>query len=106
MGDKVEVNPELVRQAAGKTAQVQDGIAAALTTLEATLNSLGTPWGDDRYGQQFADGQSNDGYRAARANLAKITANLAGSTGHHSETQTRSGRSLADQEQANTDDFR
>ncbi|MBF6171453.1 hypothetical protein [Nocardia blacklockiae] len=88
-GRKVRIDPTLQRRAAAKAQHVSDRIADALTTLEASADAKGSPWGNDRYGTQFADGEGNNGYNAARANLKKLTGSLGDHSGEHSSGQQR-----------------
>lgn len=105
MTGAIEVNPELVRVAALKTAQVRDRISTALNTLESTIDGLGSPWGEDRYGHEFAHG-SDGGYVAARQKLAKLTDDLAKTGGNHSDAQIQAGKSLDTLQQVNASSFR
>jgi len=93
---KVHVDPELLRQAATKTQGVSDRISNALTTLKSSTDGLGTPWGDDEYGKQFADGKANNGYLAALSTLHNIVSGLVDHSGSHAEGQHSSADYHAD----------
>lgn len=47
------VQPHLLRTAASQFAVEGDRLAQALSTLQARLDSLGAPWGDDKQGRTW-----------------------------------------------------
>ncbi|WP_155981323.1 hypothetical protein [Nocardia sp. BMG111209] len=54
MADKVEVDPEQLRSAAGSTTDVQTAIDTVISTLTAALAGRGAPWGNDSLGRRLA----------------------------------------------------
>lgn len=88
-GRKVHIDPVLQRRAAERAQHVSDRIAEALTTLESSADAKGSPWGSDRYGTQFAQGEGDNGYNAARTNLKKLTGGLGEHSGEHGSGQRR-----------------
>ena len=103
---KVQVDPELLAQAANKTQHVSDRITKTLNTLQSSADSLGSPWGEDVYGYQFAAGDNNDGYLAAQQNLHEITNGMADHSGSHADGQKTSAAYLTDTDHDNSDGFR
>ncbi|MFJ4650435.1 hypothetical protein ACIP5Y_04070 [Nocardia sp. NPDC088792] len=70
MADKVEVDPAALRAASRKTADIQHSVETALTGLKQRLASRGSPWGDDKYGHNFAGGSDGKpGYQTIRDNI-------------------------------------
>ncbi|MFI6216691.1 type VII secretion target [Nocardia brasiliensis] len=67
VADKVEVDTNQLRRAAGDCDRIHDSISATLGTLRTTVAGSGTPWGKDSFGNKFAQGDK--GYLAARENL-------------------------------------
>jgi uncharacterized protein YukE len=92
MTDKVGVDPELLRDAAEKTQHVSDRISDALCTLQSSADALGCPWGNDSYGNQFANGTGNNGYLAAVATLHSLTKGLSDHASSHSGGQIDSAK--------------
>ncbi|RDI46163.1 hypothetical protein [Nocardia mexicana] len=105
-GKNVETDPELQRQAANKAKQVSDRISDALTTLQAAAEGRGTPWGNDQYGDRFANGENNNGYEAARRNLKKLTGNLSDHSSEHGDGQQKSSKLHGDSDRTSADGFR
>ncbi|MFC8042852.1 hypothetical protein [Nocardia sp. NPDC057353] len=64
MSQSVEIDPDGVRRAARQFEEVAAATRILLETLEQACNSRGEPWGDDKPGHQFADGEK--GYLANR----------------------------------------
>ncbi|CAM4052231.1 hypothetical protein NONI108955_06310 [Nocardia ninae] len=56
MARKVEVDTNQLRHAATGCDHIHDTIARTLGTLRATVNGSGTPWGNDNFGNKFAQG--------------------------------------------------
>ncbi|ONM50522.1 hypothetical protein [Nocardia donostiensis] len=78
MANTIEIDPELLRQAAHKTGHVRDRIIDALSMLDTLLAGHGAPWGHDKLGDRFANGPGgNDGYLAACKNLTTSSSNMA-----------------------------
>ncbi|MFF0491342.1 hypothetical protein ACFYTQ_20150 [Nocardia sp. NPDC004068] len=68
---KWEIDPESFKKAAGKTQHVADRISEVWQKLDTGLTALGTPWGTDRTGRQFAEGDGGNGYVTTKANVGK-----------------------------------
>ncbi|MQY23131.1 WXG100 family type VII secretion target [Nocardia macrotermitis] len=100
---KVQVDPELLRQAAEKTRHVSDRISNALTTLQSQADGLGSPWGEDVYGYKFA---VENGYLDAQTQLHTITDGLAGHSSSHADGQQTSSKYLTDTDDGNSDGFK
>ncbi|WP_067646538.1 WXG100 family type VII secretion target [Nocardia harenae] len=66
MSQSIEIDPGGVRRAAGEFDAVAERTRRLLDTLTGACASRGEPWGDDKAGRQFADGDK--GYRANRDN--------------------------------------
>ncbi|MEU1429307.1 hypothetical protein ABZ412_19720 [Nocardia sp. NPDC005746] len=94
MTDKVEVDPELLRQAAVKTDHVNARLRTVVDSLMATLGGKGEPWGNDTYGEQFAGAEDGSGYKAARKTLKNLSETLAKNAGDNSDGQAKSGKQL------------
>jgi uncharacterized protein YukE len=62
MSDPLQVSPEELRRTAKDLADTSSKYKSALARLNQLLNDRGTPWGDDKTGHQFADGEY--GYKA------------------------------------------
>ncbi len=99
---KVQVDPELLRQAAAKTQHVSDRITNALNTLQSKADGLGSPWGEDVYGYKFA---VENGYLEAQQQLHTITNGLADHSGSHADGQQTSANYLDDTDHGNSDGF-
>ncbi|GAA5063182.1 WXG100 family type VII secretion target [Nocardia callitridis] len=64
MSQPVEINPEGVRKAAVEFEGVAETTKRILENLQTSSESKGEPWGDDKAGKKFADGEK--GYKANR----------------------------------------
>ncbi|MGW4244222.1 hypothetical protein [Nocardia sp. NPDC004722] len=106
MTDKVEVDPELLRNASAKTNLVNDRLRAVLTGLEAASDGRSGAWGNDEYGQKFAKGESGNGYLAARDNLTAVVGKLAGNTDGQSTGQQDSSKLHDGTDKSNADAFK
>ncbi|MFE9582125.1 hypothetical protein ACFYO1_37515 [Nocardia sp. NPDC006044] len=77
--EKFEFHPDEFRSAAGKTAHVGDRITDAVNNLKSAVAGRGAPWGDDKMGNQFANGPGgDDGYLSSKTNLIEGTTGMAG----------------------------
>ena len=74
MSQPVELNPEGLRVAAGEFDGVADMTKKLLETLKNVSGSEGEPWGDDKAGHKFADGDK--GYLANRDGSFTSLSNL------------------------------
>jgi len=102
---KVQVDPELLRQAAEKVQHVSDRISGALNTLQSSSDSKGSPWGDDVYGYKFAEGDNNNGYLAAQSSLHEITSGLADHSQSHADGVHSSADDLTTVDSQSSDGF-
>jgi uncharacterized protein YukE len=64
VADPLKVNPDDLRTASGDLGDVSARFKQVLTSLTDDLAAVGTPWGDDQTGNQFANGDS--GYLAQK----------------------------------------
>ncbi|WP_063038578.1 WXG100 family type VII secretion target [Nocardia pseudovaccinii] len=65
----VEVKPDGIRRAASEFDGVADTTKKLLDTLKAASESKGEPWGGDKAGRKFADGEQ--GYKKNRDNTVE-----------------------------------
>ncbi|MEU7142922.1 hypothetical protein ABZ942_25995 [Nocardia sp. NPDC046473] len=99
--EKFEFHPDEFRTAAGKTAHVGDRITDVVNNLTSTLAGRGSPWGDDKMGNQFANGPGgSDGYHSSKKNLVDGTTGMAGTFKDVAANQ----RKVADQLQHDLDE--
>ncbi|WP_067860975.1 hypothetical protein [Nocardia shimofusensis] len=99
----VENYPPLLDKAAQATGEVRDRINGVLNTLATSLASRGEPWGNDKLGKQFAEG--DHGYTKSRENLEKSAENMATSFGNFSKTQTDAARELRKMDHGNGNQY-
>ena len=59
------IDPEAFRKAANVTRGVSDKLSGIWNDLATGLDALGKPWGTDKIGNQFASGDSNNGYTSS-----------------------------------------
>ncbi len=85
---KWEIDPESFIKAANKTQHVADRISQVWQKLDSGTSALGSPWGTDKTGKQFATGDGDNGYIKTKENVGK------GLTGP--EGMTKSVENLAD----------
>lgn len=64
MADSLGVNLDDLRKASNDLADVSARFKQVFTSLTNNLAALGSPWGDDKTGDQFAEGDS--GYLAQK----------------------------------------
>lgn len=105
MADKLEVDPELLHQAATKADYVNQRLSTVVNNLESMLGGLGEPWGTDSYGSQFAGTEDGGGYLAARKNLKDLADTLAKSAANNSDGQDQSGKKLDGTDQSSAKSF-
>lgn len=106
MAQNVEADPVLLSQASAKTTAVSDAIKAVLTGLEAAIDGRGTPWGNDKPGNLFANGEDGNGYLASRKNLAKLTADTTANAGENAGGQGDAAKLLQNKDEFSADTFR
>lgn len=71
----LEVDTGALAHAGQQFEDLNNTLAAVVSTLTSTIDGLGEPWGDDSMGKQFASGSS--GYLAAKDSLVGTTGALA-----------------------------
>ncbi|WP_378737183.1 WXG100 family type VII secretion target [Nocardia brasiliensis] len=103
MAEEVAVDPEQLRRAAKQAALVQERIDGTLRKLQASLAAAGPAWGNDSFGDKFANGEK--GYLAARDNLTKGTETMAKTFGDVSSGQEQAADHLSGQEADNITGF-
>jgi hypothetical protein len=107
MAERIELDPDLLRQAAQKTSHVRDRINTVLSTLQTSLANRGAPWGNDKLGDQFVNGSDgNTGYFASHANLTTSSSNMATTFGNFSTNQTDTASFMERQDRGNAYAFR
>ncbi|RJO72082.1 hypothetical protein D5S18_23165 [Nocardia panacis] len=92
MATKIGIYPSLLRQAGGKTSDIHDRIINVLTALEASIAGRGEPWGDDKIGHQFTQG--DNGYLASQEGSTKSGRSMAASFDSFSTSQYRAADTL------------
>ncbi|MET8422600.1 hypothetical protein [Nocardia sp. NPDC004860] len=90
-------------RASEKTGEVRDGINGVVNTFTAQSDALGTPWGNDSLGSQFANG--DQGYLASKKNILEGASNMAGTFANFSKSQKDSADELERTEEANREGF-
>ncbi|MFE3222514.1 WXG100 family type VII secretion target [Nocardia sp. NPDC059228] len=105
MVDKVEVDPELLRQAAVKTDYVNSRLRSVVDGLMGSLSAKGEPWGNDSYGEEFAGSEDGSGYKAARKTLKDLSDTLAKNAETNSDGQNQSGKKLDGTDQNSASQF-
>ncbi|WP_280481237.1 hypothetical protein [Nocardia cyriacigeorgica] len=101
--DKVKADPDDFQRAAEKTGAVRDKVQGILNTLQASISSYGTPWGNDKLGSSFTDGEQ--GYFAARESLTGNIENVANSFNNFRSGQAQTVVALRKMERANEGSF-
>lgn len=99
----VEFDPAKFRTAAGKTLDVRDKIKAVMDNLTASLDT-GSPWGRDKIGSQFYDGEN--GYGASHKNLYQNAGNFQTTFQSFHDGQIDSARLIEGQDHATGDGMR
>ncbi len=74
--EPVSVNPDGLTNAANQFDAIADTTQHILNTLKSTTSSEGQPWGDDKSGKTFADGEK--GYVSNANNTFSSLASLVG----------------------------
>ncbi|RDI44705.1 hypothetical protein [Nocardia mexicana] len=108
MADNLEVDPEKLRDSARLTEEAANRMKAVVGTLRATLASLESdsanqPWGNDKQGKKFADGDK--GYKKARTNLLDGGDGATKALFDFADGQRDAATLLRNQEWSNTDTF-
>ncbi|WP_157513921.1 hypothetical protein [Nocardia concava] len=102
-GGRLHSYQDLLTKASQKTGEVRDGIKGVVDGFTSQADGLGTPWGNDSLGRQFAEG--DQGYKASMKNIVEGARNMAGTFGNFSKTQQESADKLGSMDQANREGF-
>ncbi|WP_431971017.1 hypothetical protein [Nocardia sp. bgisy134] len=102
--DRLEVDPQKLRHASDLTRELSNdtkGVAEKLRNTLSGIESDGTvmPWGDDKRGHKFFDGDK--GYKAARDNLIEGAIGAATTLGDMATGQRDAADALADTDSGN-----
>ncbi|MFC9995464.1 hypothetical protein [Nocardia sp. NPDC127526] len=101
MAKNVSANMDDMRSAAKQLAHLADNIGQVATSLETSLAAVGTPWGDDKPGIQFAEGEH--GYRKRRDGLCEAGQFKSKLLHEFADMLTKSADALDRNEQGSTD---
>ncbi|WP_378737193.1 hypothetical protein [Nocardia brasiliensis] len=105
MAPNVENSPDLLRKAAqNKTGHVRDRLNSVLSTLESSLAGRGRPWGDDKIGHRFYNGEN--GYGTGREHATKNVQNAATSFDNFEKGQVKSAGMLKTMDTGNAAGYR
>ncbi|MGW5139209.1 hypothetical protein ACWEPH_09055 [Nocardia beijingensis] len=101
--DRVEIDPEKLRRASELTGELSTKVTTIAEKLRNTLGGIESdattmPWGDDKRGRKFAEGEK--GYQAARNNLLDGATGAARTLHDMSEGQREAADSLSGTDQA------
>lgn len=101
--ERVEVDPEQLRRASELTGELSTKVTTIAEKLRNTLGGIESdaatmPWGDDKRGRKFAEGEK--GYQAARNNLLDGATGAARTLHDMSEGQGEAADSLSGTDQA------
>ncbi|MFC8042694.1 hypothetical protein [Nocardia sp. NPDC057353] len=99
MADRLEADPAKLRAAAAATGALRDRINGVLDTLNGAMIARGAPWGNDRMGLQFLNGDAGNGYAAMRDNSVQSGRNAATSFGNFSAGMVQSAEYLEQMDQ-------
>ncbi|MEC3955050.1 hypothetical protein VMT65_18560 [Nocardia sp. CDC153] len=102
-GGRLHSYQDLLTKASQKTGEVRDGIKGVVDGFTSQADALGTPWGNDSLGRQFANG--DQGYLASKKNIIEGATNMAGTFGNFSTSQQESADKLGSMDQANGEGF-
>ncbi|WP_067473647.1 hypothetical protein [Nocardia amamiensis] len=107
--DRVEVDPQKLRRASEQTAELSTKVTAIADRLRNTLAGIESdattmPWGDDKRGRKFAQGDK--GYQAARKNLLDGAAGAAQTLDDMSDGQRQAADALGGTDHASSGQFR
>ena len=100
MTEPLSVNPDDLRTTAANLADVSSQMKQVLSTLNAQLAALGSPWGNDSIGDQFANGsggylaqvdQVNSSISAETQLLDSLSQSLATSANNFEQTDLQPG---------------
>ncbi|WP_433205070.1 hypothetical protein ACQP1G_17295 [Nocardia sp. CA-107356] len=107
MGDKIQIDPELLRMAAKKTSRARDRVDSVINTLQASIAAREKSWGNDLLGDPFANGQGGaGGYLKSRDNMIEGARNVAGTMDNFYHGQVKWASYLDQKEHGNSDLFR
>ncbi|MFE6923268.1 hypothetical protein ACFVAV_19725 [Nocardia sp. NPDC057663] len=103
MAEKFQYEPLLFRRAAAKTGSVRDQINGVINRLEAATNARGTCWGNDTFGNNFYNGDADNGYKTSKANTTDSARAMAENMNSFSTGQIESAQLLEKMEKGNYD---
>lgn len=75
MDKPIKIEPDGLRRSADNFDEVADKAKKLLETLKSSTASKGEPWGDDKSGKKFAEGEK--GYKKGRDNTFESLAGVA-----------------------------
>lgn len=104
MSEKLGHDADLFEKAAERTDAIRDRVNSVRSTLEAALRGRGTPWGNDKLGEQFAEGPN--GYKVARGQLIGNIKTTSTNFGNFYTGKTDTAKVLRRMDQSNGDGFR
>lgn len=88
----IDINPGQLRTAAQDSTVIEGNIAQVLATLQASLNGKGSPWGNDSFGNKFANGDK--GYIAASKNVLSAVSDMGTTFGAIAQGQVQAADGL------------
>ncbi|GGN85878.1 hypothetical protein [Nocardia rhizosphaerihabitans] len=106
MAEKFQYEPLLFRRAAAKTGSVRDQINGVIDRLETAATARGACWGSDTFGNNFYNGDANNGYGASKTNSTDSARTMAENMNSFSTGQLESARLLEQMEKGNYDGMR
>ncbi|WP_433195544.1 hypothetical protein ACQP1G_41685 [Nocardia sp. CA-107356] len=104
MSDKLRHDADLFEKAAERTSAVRDRVNSVLSTLDSALTGRGAPWGNDKLGAQFAEG--DQGYLVAREKMSANIKTTATNFDNFYSGQTKTAKELRRMDTSNGDGFR
>ncbi len=96
MTQPVGINPDGMRSAAAEFDDEADHVQNILDTLQTSSASKGEPWGNDKAGKQFADGDK--GYKANRDNTFNSLSKLVQTLHDNADNLRDAAKSFEDNE--------
>ncbi|MFC4124721.1 hypothetical protein [Nocardia rhizosphaerae] len=103
MAEKFQYEPLLFRRAATKTGAVRDQINDVINQLENSASARGACWGSDTFGNNFYNGDADNGYGSSKKNTTDNARAMADNMNSFSNGQLESARLLEQMEKGNYD---
>ncbi|MBB5917403.1 hypothetical protein BJY24_006315 [Nocardia transvalensis] len=108
MAEELKVNPDQLAEAGRSTEEVANRMKTTMARLRDTLaglesDSANQPWGNDKQGKKFADGDK--GYKKARTNLLDGGDAFTKTLFDFGHGQQEAATRLREQEHSNTEQF-